>query len=32
MGLQLDEPIEPPERMRTSVSDLADAVAGRYGE
>ncbi len=32
MGLQLDEPIEPPDRMRTSVADLADAVARRYGE
>ena len=31
MGLQLDEPIEDPDVVRSSVEDLADAVAMMWG-
>ena len=32
MGLQLDEPIESEKQISASVSDLADALASRWGE
>ena len=31
MGLQLDEPLEPPAEVRRSVRDLADAVTSLWG-
>jgi AcrR family transcriptional regulator len=31
MGLQLDEPLDPPAQQRRTVADLADAVEARWG-